>query len=230
MSSKIVLPTGGYVELISSWGSDLDIANVARVSFKKHHELLTDGDKRLIRYLWEHEHTSPFRHQFFKFRAHCPIFVLRQWMKHVIGCSWNEASGRYVEFDYDFHRPDVWRSSIKDVKQGSGGPISAEAEASCTEIYLSQMESSYRAYRELLENGVCREQARMVLPLSLMSDVIWTCSLHAVLHFLKLRLDSHAQAETRAYASAVYDLIDNTGAFDVALASAQLPNHVMPFE
>ena len=108
----------GFVELIDTMGTATSIVNAARVSFGKRTKgPLDDKDKKLIKYLWEHKHTSPFRHVFFTFHIKAPIFVIRQWQKHQVGCSWNEISGRYVQLENRVYCPDSWRRSIKDVKQ-----------------------------------------------------------------------------------------------------------------
>jgi len=209
------------VELTASMGTAKTIVNVARVSFDKKfitecelkavkmYPKLDDRDKRLIRYLWTHKHTTPFRHNFFSFHIVAPIFVLRQWMKHQVGCSWNEASGRYIEFKDGVYSPSSFRESIKNVKQGSGGDLDAKMQHQCFEIYEGACRDSIHAYERLLKKGVCREQARMLLPLSLYTAAVWSCSLHALLHFLELRLDQHAQKETRDFALAVYEIIYN---------------------
>jgi len=209
------------VELVNSMGSAKTIVDVARVSFDKGfitdcelkavkmYPELDDRDKRLIRYLWTHKHTTPFRHNFFSFHIVAPIFVLRQWMKHQVGCSWNEASGRYIQFKNGVYSPQSFRESIKNVKQGSGGELPRDLQLQCVEIYEEACRDSLHAYNRLLERGVCREQARMLLPLSLYTSAVWSCSLHALLHFFELRLDQHAQKETRDFAMAVYEIIYN---------------------
>lgn len=109
----------GFVEIVDVMGSDLSVVNSARVSFGKKTEKIRPRDERLINYLWEHNHSSPFRHATIQFHIKAPIFVLRQWMKHQVGCAWNEISGRYVEFDYEYHTPSHFRLQSKDNKQGS---------------------------------------------------------------------------------------------------------------
>ena len=189
----------GFVELVDSMGNDLSVVNSARVSFGKKKSKFDEKDKKLIKYLLEHEHTSPFRHASLQFHIKAPIFVLRQWQKHQVGCSWNEISGRYVEFKEEYYIPRVFRKQSSNNKQGSFGEV--DATQFCSEVYKNAMSSSFDRYKILLSSGVCREQARMVLPLSLYSECYWTCSLQAVLHFLRLRLDSHSQYEIRQYAA-----------------------------
>lgn len=196
----------GFIELIDSMGDAARIVNTARVSFGKRIDgPVNDKDKKLIKYLWNNKHTSPFRHVFFTFHIKAPIFVIRQWQKHQVGCSWNEISYRYVKADNTVYCPDKWRRSIKNIKQGSGGPL--DNQDGLSDLYLSACEYSYATYRELLNKGVAREQARMILPLSQFTECYWSASLHAVIHFLKLRLDNNAQAEIRFYAEAIKEIM-----------------------
>jgi thymidylate synthase (FAD) len=213
-SATVHLPDGGSVELQGFFGDSLDICNVARESTERHKEVYGPEDGRLIEYLWENEHTSPFRHQFIRFHIRCPIFVARQWMKHVVGCAWNERSARYVRFSTDKHgfwRPTVWREGDQKIKQGSLGPLPDVDQGDATRIYDDAVEHSFRAYEALIELGVCREQARAVLPVSMHTGLVWTASLQALAHFLNLRLDSHAQEEIRVYAQACHDLALRAG-------------------
>jgi len=197
----------GSVQLIDVMGSPLSVVNSARVSMGKQVDQMSEADWRLLDYLWSNEHTSPFRHVQFQFHVKAPVFVLRQWMKHQIGCAWNEISGRYVQFDHEAWEPQEWREGAEHIKQGSAGPMAEDDALRAQIIYDRAIEASFKAYEELLSAGVCKEQARACLPLSLMSECYWSCSLHALVHFLKLRLDHHAQAEIRAYARAVLDSV-----------------------
>ena len=219
MNYKQIATQSGSVQLIDVMGSALSVVNSARVSMGKRAEEMSDKDWRLIDYLWSHEHTSPFRHVQFQFHLSAPIFVLRQWMKHQVGCAWNEISGRYVEFNNQYWSPDAWRAQSSSVKQGSAGPMADDDALRAEMIYSRAIEASHAAYEELLRAGVCKEQARAVLPVSLMSECYWTCSLHALIHFLRQRLDSHAQAEIRAYAEAVRESVEQVEGMSRLLAS-----------
>ncbi len=217
MVDKTKIDVGtGFVILEASMGSAVSIVNAARVSMGKKVEQITEPDRRLLRYLWEHEHTSPFRHVQLQFHIKAPVFVLRQWMKHQVGCAWNEISGRYVTFDQEVWTPAAWREQSPLVKQGSGADLEDGSDAA--ELYASAMRNSFNAYEALLALGVAREQARLVLPLSLMSECYWTASLQAVIHFLRLRQDGHAQAEIRAYADAIRELVKQVEGLDFVLA------------
>ena len=215
--TKIDVGTG-FVMLEASMGSAVSIVNAARVSMGRKVSEITEPDRRLLRYLWEHEHTSPFRHVQLQFHIKAPVFVLRQWMKHQVGCAWNEISGRYVTFEQEAWTPDVWREQSPLIKQGSGGPLAELMNERAAELYASAMRNSFNAYEALLALGVAKEQARLVLPLSLMSECYWTASLQAVIHFLRLRREGHAQAEIRAFADAVWSLVYEVEGLDFVLA------------
>lgn len=199
----------GFVRLVDTMGNDLSVVNAARVSFGKRKTTFEEKDTKLIQYLAKHEHTSPFRHAYLQFHIKAPIFVFRQWMKHQVGCSWNEISGRYVEFpDDEFFIPSTFRQQSKDNKQGSEGSINPAEHQQAEDIYLQACRSAVVEYKKLLELGVCREQARCILPLGLYSEVYWTTSLQAAAHFIRLRSETHAQWEIQQYAHAVRSLVE----------------------
>jgi len=195
----------GFVKLVDHMGSDLSVVNAARVSFGKRKEVFDDADEKLITYLAEHDHTSPFRHTALTFHVKAPIFVFRQWMKHRIASEFNEISGRYVEFPEDeFFVPETFRRQAKVNKQGSEGQVEGQE---AHEIFVAACRNAVAQYKKLIALGVCREQARCVLPLGLYSEVYWTVSLQAAVHFIRLRTDSHAQWEIQQYAHAVKRLV-----------------------
>lgn len=190
------------LELIRVSGTDIDIVNAARVSYGKFVTQLTNRDKVLIKYLIEHDHTSPFEHNQLSFRVKCPIFVARQWMRHRIN-SYNEISYRYVKAPLEFYIPQYWRNQDTKNKQGSVGSFVNEE---YTRVYKQAIDVAVHAYEHLLSQGICREQARGVLPVSTYTEFIYTCNLHALMHFLKLRLHTGAQQEIRAYAQGLLEL------------------------
>ena len=158
-----------FVKLIDSMGTDLSVVNAARVSFGKRKEEFTEGDKFLIKYLAEHGHWSPFAHCSAQFHIKAPVFVARQLVKHQVGLSWNEISRRYVDTDVEFYEVDKWRGRSKDKKQGSDGTLEDKhgiCQWSKTKIETAALES----YKGLLEQGVAPEQARMILPQSMMTE------------------------------------------------------------
>ncbi|MCL1908339.1 MAG: FAD-dependent thymidylate synthase [Holophagaceae bacterium] len=208
----------GFVRLVDYMGTDLTVVNAARVSFGKRKDSFDGKDAELVSYLAEHEHTAPFRHACLTFHVKAPIFVFRQWMKHRIASDFNEISGRYVEFPPDeFYVPQLFRQQAAINKQGSEGQIPDECHQKALDAYTKACQNSIGQYKALIEMGVCREQARCVLPLALYSEVYWTASLQAVAHFLHLRLDAHAQWEIQQFAMAVRDLTQPL--FPVSLAA-----------
>jgi thymidylate synthase (FAD) len=190
------------LELVRVSGSDLDIANAARVSYGKISTQLTERDKQLIRFLMEHKHTSPFEHNQLSFRVKAPIFVTRQWMRHRMN-SYNEISYRFVKSALEFYIPKQWRFQDKVNKQSSTGSFENEA---LKQAYNDALSHSIKAYELLLENGVAREQARGLLPLCTYTEFIYTCNLHSLMHFLQLRLGHGAQREIQAFAYGLFCL------------------------
>jgi len=205
------------IELLSFIGGDLDIVNDAKASFEKTAGELTDKEIKLIHYLVKHQHTSPFRGTVFKFKVKAPLFICRQWFKHLIASNhndeqlgWNEKSLRYVEIvDPDeFYIPQQFRRQSESNKQGSNGVLDYVENNTAIKEYEYACRSSYDTYRLLVDLGVCREQARGVLVPSVYTSWVWTVSLQAVLNFIDLRLLSKgAQDEIGVYAQAIEDLI-----------------------
>jgi thymidylate synthase (FAD) len=205
----------GEVELVDFMGGDTTVVNSARVSYGKRIDSLQEKDKRLLKFLWDNGHTSPFRHCTIQFRVLAPIFVLRQWMKHQVGCAWNERSGRYTEFEDQYYEPSVYFESDPSIKQGKHTPM--EDSQGVDQLFKDSMEDAFSNYQALLMAGVSKEQARAILPVGMLSECYWTCSLHALLHFLELRLDEHSQYETRLFAKEIYELVRQTKSFEVSL-------------
>jgi thymidylate synthase (FAD) len=187
------------VELIDHMGSDLSVVNAARVSFEKTSEVFTDKDAKLIRYLAKHNHWTPFGHCYATFRIKAPIFVARQLGKHQVGLVWNEVSRRYVDSEPDFHLPTEFRLRADNVKQGSSDETTLDGRDS----YIKTVNKCLDVYKELLASGVCPEQARMVLPQSMMTEWWWSGSIAAFARVCKLRLDFHTQKETRDVAELI---------------------------
>lgn len=206
LQKKVDVLDHGFVVLKDCMGDDLTTVNAARISFGKQKQEFDAKDAELVQYLAEHEHTAPFRHSYMTFHVKAPLFVFRQWMKHRIASDFNEISGRYVNMEEaDFYVPGVFRLQHKDNKQGSEGEIAENEKA--VEIYTATCKNALKQYSELLELGVCKEQARCVLPQSMYSEVYWTVSLQAVAHFVNLRTDDHAQWEIRQYATAIKQVV-----------------------
>lgn len=196
-------------ELLSHFGSDLMIANIARVSYNKESQELSEKDAKLIKYLATHKHTTPFRHPQLQFRIECPIFVERQLFTHQIGWARNSISGRYVDFSDSYWLPEQLRMQSKDSKQGSAEDVGAEANAYFLNKMQKVLDLAKDVYAEMSEYGVSKEQCRIVLPLALETKFIWTGSLHAFMHLCDLRLKKDAQKETRDLVSSMLDLVKN---------------------
>lgn len=180
-------------------GSDLSVVNSARVSFDKESSSLSDKDEKLIHYLAEHEHTSPFGHAFATFKVDAPVFVARQLIKHKF-LRWNEVSRRYVDYEPDIYSPDFWRSRPQNKKQGSGSAFGDTGQQVLQRDYADMMSMVTKMYERFIELGVAPEQARMMLPQSMMTSWWWSGSLDAFADMCKLRLGPDSQSETREVA------------------------------
>jgi thymidylate synthase (FAD) len=204
------------VDYIEHMGNDLTVVNAARVSFDKESEavdwydteqsnhyfplpVLDPKDIKLIKYLAKHNHWSPFSHCFIQFRIKAPIFVARQLMKHTVGLAWNEVSRRYVDSKPEFYQPTYFRRKAPNVKQGSSSePVKSHTDWNATvDKYTAYMVTLYEL---MLKEGICPEQARMILPQSMMTEWYWSGSLYAFARVCHLRLAKEAQAETRIVA------------------------------
>ena len=189
------------VELIDSMGTDLTVVNAARVSFGKQKTEFGDGDAFLIRYLAEHNHWSPFGHCMLQFHIKAPIFVARQLVKHQVGLVWNEISRRYVDTEPEFYKVDKWRGKPVDKKQGSSGEF--DQQRLCDMAQSRVEDTALDAYQQLIQWGVAPEQARMVLPQSLMTEWYWSGSLYAFARVCNLRCAKDSQHETRLIANEI---------------------------
>lgn len=197
----------GFVRLVDHMGDDAAIVQAARVSYGAGTKTARE-DAALIDYLIRNDHTTPLEMVVFKFHVKAPIFVARQWMRHRMA-SINEVSARYSELDDGAWRPDMGeiRGQGSRNKQVGDGKLSPDKQYSASIEIRRAADTAYLHYRDLLANGVCREQARAVLPVGTYTEWYWRIDLHNLLRFLRLRLDWHAQAEIRAYAAVVLDLI-----------------------
>jgi thymidylate synthase (FAD) len=187
------------LELVRASGSDLDAVNAARVSYGGFKTELDERDKKLIHYLIKHDHTSPFEHNQLMFRVRAPIFVVRDWVRHRVGVSYNEISGRYTTIPLDFYTPKKWRTQDPLNKQSSV-PTNFENEQEISETYKKVIDQVKESYTALLKAGVCNELARGILPVCIYSEFIFTCNLISLFHFVKLRAASSAQWEIQQYA------------------------------
>ncbi len=200
-----VLGGQGWIGLIDHLGTESTIVNAARVSFGKLKTEMDERDVKLLEYLIANKHTSPLEHMVFTFSIHCPLFVRGQWHRHRTW-SYNEISRRYTEVDMEFYTPENLRRQAESDRQASV----ADPEFEGTELQKAisaHNQASFELYEKLLASGVCREQARGVLPQNMMVTFWGTVDLSNLLHFLELRDSEHAQYEIREYASAIKQLI-----------------------
>lgn len=205
LSQRIEVLDKGWVELQDLMGDDLAIVNAARVSFLGESKG-NDKDKKLLFYLLQHRHTSPFEQVEFKFRVRAPVVTWWQWVRHR---TWqmNAQSGRYVAFEEnDFYAPDAWRRQSPSNKQASLGELTPEEGAPLTAALIEHYERGYQLYQRALTAGVAREQARIFLPgFSVYYTWVAKVDAHNLMHFLSLRMAEDAQYEIRVYAQAIYE-------------------------
>jgi len=178
------------IQLIDKMGSDLSVVNAARVSFSKFKDKFEDKDEKLIKYLAEHNHWSPFGHASLQFRIKAPVFVARQLVKHQVGLVWNEVSRRYVDEEPQFYIPFMWRKKAENKKQGSSDE---EVEYDIVDF----IKQSKKLYNDMLEKDIAPEMARMILPQNMMTEWIWSGTLYAFARTCNLRNKPDAQVETR---------------------------------
>lgn len=224
--NRIEVLDRGYVRLEAITGKDLSTVNSAKVSYDKKSSEFTEKEIKLIRYLANHGHTSPFRHAFVTFEAYAPLMIARQWWKYVIGSgheeiekgmqdpftAWNESSRRYVTEEPEFYvvAPDEWREAPPKgaSKQGSGRRYGVEAGAHYTQKLVENYKRGLDLYEFYLEEGIAGEQARLALPAyGLYVRWYWSASVQGVAHLLNQRLAHDSQYEFQQYARAVYDVM-----------------------
>lgn len=197
----------GFVRLVDYMGSDSRIVQAARVSYGDGTKTVRE-DKGLINYLLRNEHTSPFEQVVFTFHVKLPIFVARQWIRHRTA-RLNEISGRYSLMKNEFYVPaseDIAFQS-SDNKQGrSSDEVPAELQKAVLDEIIDFQQKAYESYKNLINKDIARELSRINLPLSLYTEWYWQIDLHNLFHFLKLRLDSHAQKEIRDYAEVMFKI------------------------
>lgn len=246
--TKVSVPEGaiatlddevGFVALVDRMKVDpaLKVVNAARISYEKQKDEFTEKDQGLCNFLWEHGHTSPYRHSFFTFHWKAPLFVFRQafkyqvgsgWRKYEVdgapvslevfevmfdtdkGCSWNEVSGRYVKWTPEFYVPGVMRANPPHGNKQASVDLHEDFDhAGERAAMLTECEQSFQLYEARIERGVAKEIARMALPQNLYTQAYWTVSLQALLHFFDQRMKLDAQYEIRRYAEAIYDLVED---------------------
>ncbi len=210
------------VELINTFGNDDMVVDVARVSYNKIAKNYTqEANDKLLAYLVEHKHISPFFHPKLQFRLQMPIYVERQIIKTSVGVDYNSISGRYVDFSDSYTTIDIWRKQATSSKQGSSKEL-VENQEECNRIQEEVLRVSRSAYKALLALGVAKEQARTILPLNLNTEQIWTGSLGAFVRLCSLRLKDDAQKETRDLVALMLDEVIKSKLFPVSLKAFKL--------
>lgn len=196
----------GFVQLLDTFGDDLTVVNAARVSFNKNVSEMTQRDEKLIKYLADNNHVTPFFHPQVRMRIKMPIFVAREWFRHQIGFARNEVSRRYVDYEPEMYSPSLVRARDVKLKQGSKAEALNENDLA---VYMINNinERAMKTYNDLLELGTAPEVARTVLPQGMYTEFIETGSLAAYARLCNLRLDPAAQLEIRLYADAVKSLL-----------------------
>ena len=207
------------VKFIDKMGSDLSVVNAARVSFAKESEwesipeagpiegLLSSQDEKLIGYLAKHNHWSPFGHASMQFHIKAPVFVARQLVKHQVGLVWNEVSRRYVDDEVEFYVPEDWRGAPENSKQGSSSEvIDINPHHRMVDDYQQVCKKAKWTYEHLLIQGVAPEQARMVLPQSMMTEWYWSGTLMAFARVCNLRCKPDTQLETQVVANQIDEI------------------------
>lgn len=203
----------GYVRLLGTFGSDLEIVNDARVSYDKESQEFTERDERLLRFLLREGHYSPLRGTALKFEIYAPLMIARQWYKYHVASNhteeadgWNESSRRYVTEEPTFYitEADQWRSKPENSKQGSGDTLPVAIGSQYTQMLMDYVERGVELYERAMEEGICAEQARAFLPAyNMYVRWRWTTSLQGAMHMLHERLAGDAQHEITQYAKAV---------------------------
>lgn len=208
MKTVVECDIGKIVTYMDHMGNDNSVVDAARVSFDKVSSYYTiEQNNKLINYLAKHNHWSPFAHTSIKMKFKAPVFIARQLAKHQVGFAWNEVSRRYVDFTPECWIPDNFRMRAENKKQGSSDEVVKDPEL--LQDYKNMCSAALIMYDRLLENGVCPEQARAVLPQSMYTEWVWTGSLYAWARMVSLRSHETAQVEVRDYAKAVANVCTN---------------------
>jgi len=206
-----------YIELLDTFGDELTVVNAARVSFGIQKDSISSGDEKLLRFLIKHKHYSPLRQVVFRFRLKTLEAVMRQAIKHIIGAdwfapspshnmSWNEISGRYKPV-LEYYYPDKWRLQSSDNKQCSDGFASTEQNEEADRLFKEAMDKIKDTYKQLVDIGIAKEQARLILPLNQITFSCFTMSFQAVMNFLSLRDKPDSQYEIQMMAKAIKELV-----------------------
>jgi len=193
----------GFVRLDDAMASDLSVVNGARVSFARHKTEMDESDEGLIRFLMRDRHGTPFEHNAFRFHVRAPLFVAREWFRHRVG-SFNEFSMRYAKATDDFYlpEPDDVRSQVGKPGAYSFESVEPELAERTREDLRAVYDAAYSTYTRLVDQGVARELARLVMPMGAYTEFYWTVNARSLMNFVSLRAAETAQREIRRYAEA----------------------------
>jgi thymidylate synthase (FAD) len=198
----------GFLALDGALASDLAVVNGARVSFNQTTDEMTERDEGLIRFLIKNRHGSPFEHGYFRFIVKAPLFVVREHHRHRAGHSYNEWSGRYSKMEPEFYVPEYIRTQIGKPGAYSFEPVDDETREAARDEIEENAARAFEAYERMLEQGVAKEVARVVLPLSMYTKYLWSCNPRSLMHFCSLRNHDDAQFEIRQYAAAAESFLE----------------------
>jgi thymidylate synthase (FAD) len=198
----------GFLALDGALASDLAVVNGARVSFNQESDEMTERDEGLIRFLVRERHGSPFEHGYFRFLVKAPLFVVREHHRHRAGHSYNEWSGRYSKMEAEFYVPDNVRTQVGKPGAYSFEPVDDDVREETRREIEEHAERAFEAYERMLEQGVAKEVARAVLPLSTYTKYYWSCNPRSLMHFCGLRNHESAQYEIREYAAAAETFLE----------------------
>ncbi len=198
----------GFVALDGALASDLAVVNGARVSFNEESQEMSERDGGLIRFLMRERHGSPFEHGYFRFLVKAPLFVVREHHRHRAGHSYNEWSGRYSKMDAEFYVPENVRTQVGKPGSYSFEPVDERVREETRREIEENAERAFEAYERMLAQGVAKEVARTVLPLSTYTKYYWSCNPRSLMHFCGLRNHANAQFEIRQYAAAAESFLE----------------------
>ncbi|MBA3243827.1 MAG: FAD-dependent thymidylate synthase [Actinobacteria bacterium] len=198
----------GFIALDGALASDLAVVNGARVSFNQESDELSERDEGLIRFLIRERHGSPFEHGYFRFLVKAPLFVVREHHRHRAGHSYNEWSGRYSKMEAEFYVPDNVRTQVGKPGSYAFEPVDDAIREATRQEIEENAARAFETYERLLEQGVAKEVARTVLPLSTYTKYYWSCNPRSLMHFCGLRNHESAQFEIRQYAAAAESFLE----------------------
>jgi thymidylate synthase (FAD) len=198
----------GFVALDGALASDLAVVNAARVSFNAESTELTERDAGLVNFLMRERHGSPFEHGYFRMLIKAPLFVVREHHRHRAGHSYNEWSGRYSKLEPEFYVPDFVRTQVGKPGAYTFEPVDDDVRERARAEIEENAHRAYETYERLLEQGVAKEVARAVLPLSTYTKYYWSCNPRSLMHFCSLRNHEDAQFEIRQYAAAAESFLE----------------------